>query len=101
MVPKSRLKNIYPLAVALAEAAKVAARMALALAVVERVAVGLRRWWKEGGGEALEARAAAVWAAVERVGEAVARLVKEAEEREAAAMEAARSVGVASRRVRQ
>ena len=79
-------------AVALAEAAKVAARMALALAVVERVAVGLRRWWKEGGGEAMEARAAAVWAAVERVGEAVARLVKEAEEREAAAMEAARSV---------
>ena len=69
-------------AVALAEAAKVAARMALALAVVERVTVGL----------ATEARAAAVWAVAERVWEAVSRAVKEAEEREAAAMEAARSV---------
>jgi hypothetical protein len=48
-----------------------------------------------------EARAAAVWAVAERVGEAVSRAVKEAEEREAAAMEAARSVGEASRRVRQ
>jgi hypothetical protein len=55
----------------------------------------------EGGGEATEARAAAVWAVAEWVGEAVARAVKEAEEREAAAMEAARSVGEASRRVRQ
>ena len=69
-------------AVALAEAAKVAARMALALALVERVAAGL----------ATEARAAAVWAVAERVWEAVSRAVKEAEDREAAAMEAARSV---------